>query len=156
MIHIYDFLITLLKPLIVLIGKIGMPHRKVTGETYYKIRHKIYPGMVLLTKTNWEMSNLINPCPIKHAALYVGDGMSKFFEAMTELEHVINSYAEAPAIKEVILRKESFEKIRFIVRRELELDGHITPHGEAFGFEYLAGNKGYFKCRGIKFIKEMV
>lgn len=73
MIKFWDWLLTLLKPLIVFIGKIGLPKRKITGEHYYRWRDDIEVGTVLLTKTNYELSNIINPTEIKHGGLYVGD-----------------------------------------------------------------------------------
>lgn len=55
-----------------LFGKIGLPHRKFTGQDYYRIRDLVQVGDVFLTKTNFELSNLINPTEIKHGAIYVG------------------------------------------------------------------------------------
>lgn len=73
MITYYDILLTLLKPLIFIMGKIGLPHRKITGKHYFKYRDSIEIGTVLLTRTDWELSNLTNPCELKHAAIYVGN-----------------------------------------------------------------------------------
>ena len=71
-IKFYDYLLTLLKPLIIFFGKIGLPKRKFTGEHYFKYRDKINVGNIFLTKTDYEFSNLLNPCSIKHGAVYVG------------------------------------------------------------------------------------
>lgn len=68
----YDYLLTFLTPFIKLVGKIGLPKRKITGKHYYRLRDEIDIGTVLLTKTDYELSNLINPTSIKHAAIYVG------------------------------------------------------------------------------------
>lgn len=73
MILFYDLLLTILTPFIEFVGKIGFPKRKITGEHYYNWRNKIDIGTVFLTKTNYELSNLINPSEIKHAAIFVGD-----------------------------------------------------------------------------------
>lgn len=85
MIKFYDWLLTMVKPIVVLFSKIGLPKRKITGEFYYKHRDQIDVGTVLLTKTNYELSNLINPTDIKHAGIYVGDikgdGVRYVFEA---------------------------------------------------------------------------
>lgn len=72
MIKFYDILLTLLRPFIIIFGKIGLPKRKFTGIEYYKYRDLITVGDVLLTKTNFEFSNLINPTELKHGAIYVG------------------------------------------------------------------------------------
>ena len=56
-------------------GKLHIPftHKRVTGRHYYLLRDKITVGTVLLTTTNGEFSNLINPEKIKHAGIYAGD-----------------------------------------------------------------------------------
>lgn len=73
MVKFYDILLTLLRPLIIILGKIGLPKRKFTGIDYYKLRDLIEVGDVFLTKTNFEFSNLINPTELKHAGIFVGD-----------------------------------------------------------------------------------
>lgn len=72
-IKFYDYLLTILKPVIICLGKIGLPKRKFTGEHYFKYRDSINIGDFFLTKTNYEFSNLLNPCKIKHGAIYVGN-----------------------------------------------------------------------------------
>lgn len=74
MIRIIDFLLTILKPFIILIGKMHWPftHKKVTGQHYYKLRDQINIGTVFLTRTHGEISNFFNPSKFKHAAIYVG------------------------------------------------------------------------------------
>ena len=74
MIKFYDFLLTVLGPFIRWWGKLHFPftHKKITGQDYYNWRDEIAVGTVLLTKTNGEFSNLINPIPLKHAGIYVG------------------------------------------------------------------------------------
>lgn len=78
--------------------------------------------------------------------------MSKFYEAIAQLDHVIGSYAEERAIREIVLEPRVFEKIRFVVAREIELSTGVSARS-SFGFEDLVGAKPYFKCRGIKFTK---
>ena len=71
----YDWLLTKLTPLIIWTSKVYMPfsRKKITGANYYLWRDSIKIGTVILTKTRGELSNLINPVEIKHAAIYVGD-----------------------------------------------------------------------------------
>jgi len=85
-IKFYDYLLFILKPLIVILGHIGLPKRKFTGTNYYKLISLLEIGDTLLTKTDYEFSNLINPTKIKHGALYVGnvydDGIPYVFESI--------------------------------------------------------------------------
>lgn len=83
----YDKLLKFLKPFVIAWGKIHWPftHKKITGAHYFSWRGSIEIGTVLLTKTNGEFSNIINPVKIKHAGIYVGDihntGIRYVFEA---------------------------------------------------------------------------
>lgn len=121
MIKFYDFLLLLLKPLVVLLGKIGLPKRKVTGKDYYRWRDDIEIGTVILTKTNYELSNLINPTEIKHAGIYVGNlGLGKVCYVMeavgagvvfTDLVTFLTTKDIAVGCKPIFIRdKEVFEK----------------------------------------------
>jgi hypothetical protein len=79
--------------------------------------------------------------------------MSELYEALAAFQHVVNSYAEDSALVEVKLKSKCFDKIRWVVIRELETDGAMNIGG-AFGFEDLKSEKLYFRCRGIKFTKD--
>jgi len=70
----YSFLLKILTPFIKLVGKVHMPfsRKRVTGKDYFAIRDKIEVGTVFLTSIRGELSNLFNPCVIKHAGIYVG------------------------------------------------------------------------------------
>lgn len=74
MLKIWNAFLKLCTPIVKFIGKIHVPfsRSKITGVQYYKYRDKIQPGDVLLSKTDGELSNIINPEDLKHAALYVG------------------------------------------------------------------------------------
>lgn len=48
-------------------------HKQITGDHYHMLKEKIRTGDVILTKTNGELSNIINPNKIKHGAIFVGD-----------------------------------------------------------------------------------
>lgn len=85
---LYDFIIKVSKPIVTFIGKIHWPfsRKKVTGYHYFLLRDLIEVGTVLLTKTEGEFSNYINPVSkdIKHGALYIGyvDGIPTVIEAL--------------------------------------------------------------------------
>jgi hypothetical protein len=82
------FFLGLLTPFIKWTASIYAPYsrKKITGKHYYIYRDLIEVGTVFLTKTNGELSNLINPVNknIKHGALYVGyiEGIPTVIEAV--------------------------------------------------------------------------
>lgn len=71
---IYNWVLGFVTPFVKWWGKMHVPftHKKVNGKHYYLLRDKIEVGTVLLSTTDGEFSNLINPEKIKHAAIYVG------------------------------------------------------------------------------------
>lgn len=54
--------------------------KKVTGDDYYKYRDLINKGMVFVTSTGGQGSNLINPSKDKHGAIYFGRGLKTYIE----------------------------------------------------------------------------
>ncbi len=72
-IKLYDILLTLIKPILLVLGHIGLPQRKITGKHFYKISKSLEKGDILLVKTDYEFSNLFNPTKIKHGAIFVGN-----------------------------------------------------------------------------------
>lgn len=85
---IYDYIIKTLKPVTIWVGNLYWPftRKKVTGYHYFLFRDLIEVGTVLLTKTEGEFSNYINPVSkdIKHGGLYIGqiDGIPTVIEAL--------------------------------------------------------------------------
>lgn len=75
-----DFLrrqiLKILFPLIKFIGKLHFPytHKWITGKHYFDLRDSLKPGMVFLTRTRGEITNLFIPSFWTHAAIYVGNG----------------------------------------------------------------------------------
>ena len=96
MMKFYDILLTLLKPIIFIMGKIGLPHRKITGAHYFKYRDSIDIGTVLLTRTDWELSNVTNPCELKHAGIYVGNIFGD------EIKYVFESVGEGAVLTNLV------------------------------------------------------
>lgn len=69
-----NFFLELITPVVKFVGQFHMPfsRKKISGADYYRWRDLIEPGMVILTKTEGELSNLLNPTKIKHAGIYIG------------------------------------------------------------------------------------
>ena len=95
-IKFYDIVLTLLKPLIKFLGHIGLPKRKFTGEHYFKYRDKINIGGIFLTKTNYEFSNLMNPCELKHGAIYVGNALN------TDVKYVLEATGKGVILTDLV------------------------------------------------------
>jgi hypothetical protein len=67
-----------LTPVTKVVGKIHIPHVcAVTDTDYREINSLLLPGMVFLTRTNWNLTNLLIPSEsgYKHGAIYVGNGI---------------------------------------------------------------------------------
>lgn len=67
-----------LKPFVMFIDKFfTIPHifKKVTGRVFYAWYPRLKKGMVFITDTRGVGSNLLNPSPGKHGAIYFGTGL---------------------------------------------------------------------------------
>jgi uncharacterized protein YycO len=67
-----------LTPVTKVVGEIHIPHFcKVTEADYREIDSLLLPGMIFLTRTNWNLTNLLIPSEsgYKHGAIYVGNGV---------------------------------------------------------------------------------
>lgn len=122
MTQFYDILLTLLTPLIFIMGKIGLPHHKITGEHYFKWRDSINIGDVFLTKTNWELSNVTNPCELKHGAIYVGnifDDEVKYVFESTGDGAVLTNLVDFLLTKDIVVICE-FKHRKEILKEEIQ------------------------------------
>lgn len=74
-----------LKPVVLFINDhFSIPDiiKKVNGHEFYTWQPKLTRGMVFLTETAGEGSNLINPSPDKHGAMYFGQGLRSALDVL--------------------------------------------------------------------------
>jgi len=149
MIKFYDFLLTVLGPFIRFIGKIHMPfsRKKITGKDYYKWRDHIETGMVFLTKTEGEFSNLINPTKIKHAGIYVGelndDGIYYVLESVGKGSILTDLVTFLTTKDVVVICKPKF------IRNESDFKYHVKEQskrlvGIPYDYLFRKGGKAYY------------
>lgn len=97
----------LLKPVIHWIDKtftIPFSVKKITGDHYYMYRDRIKKGMVLLSNTDGQGSNIINPSSINHSAIYFGKGLrTELLKLIDELNHKYDE-SKLPSIKKKLDR----------------------------------------------------
>ena len=68
---IKKFIFKTLKPILSFISPIGLPSRKFDGNDFDAVIGAIRVGDILLTKTNYELTNVFNPIPLAHAAMVI-------------------------------------------------------------------------------------
>jgi len=61
-----------LYPVLSYLGKIGIPDRRVSERFVFLAGKVLRPGHVLLTRKDWEASNVLTSDYWKHAAIYLG------------------------------------------------------------------------------------
>lgn len=61
-------------PIVKILGSVSAPfsHKKVTGTHFYHLMSRLTSGVVLVTRTSGELSNLLIPGRYSHAAIYTG------------------------------------------------------------------------------------
>lgn len=70
-------IISAMEPFVTFWGKLHLPftHKKITGRYFYSCYPEFLQGDIFLTRTSGEFSNIINPSPVKHGAIYFGKGL---------------------------------------------------------------------------------
>lgn len=143
----YDFILKLLRPFVKWWGGLHFPftRKKVTGIHYYKYRDLIKTGTVLLTKTEGELSNYINPVSkeIKHGGLYIGSikGIPTVIEAVgkgvvfTDLVSFLTSKDRVIALKPDFIT----DNDRVMIRQEAE-----KRKGLPYDYLFRSGNKKFY------------
>jgi hypothetical protein len=78
-------LLWVIKPVIAWVGRVHVPDmiKPIDGETYYRWVQGLEPGMVFLTETNGEGSDLVDPGYYKHGAIFFGTGLKSVLNALT-------------------------------------------------------------------------
>ena len=129
MMKIYDWILKTLQPVVEWIGSLHFPFakKKITGDHYYLWRDRITPGTVLLSTTQGELSNYINPTKIKHGGLYVGGKDIKYVVEALGRGVVKNNLVKFMTTKDriVIIRPKfaSEEQIQSIIEHANKLLG---------------------------------
>jgi len=143
-----EYLLAKLKPFIIFIGAIHAPysHKKISGKHYYEWRGFIEVGTVLLTKTEGELSNIINPSRLKHAGIYIGNisGIRYVAEAkgegvvFTDLVTFLTSKDVVVGCKPKFIRGEKYIFDAQLQRASMKMQG--IPYD--YLFEH--GNKAFY------------
>jgi uncharacterized protein YycO len=72
---IRSLLLSKLHPIVKWVGEAHMPwsRKKITGIDLFEVLEVVAPGMVFLTKTHGELTNLFIPGNWSHVGIYTGD-----------------------------------------------------------------------------------
>lgn len=52
---------------------VHLPNRRITSGDYRTIKDLLKPGMIFLTRSEWNLTNLFIPGTYKHGAIYAGE-----------------------------------------------------------------------------------
>lgn len=72
-------------PILKWTGKLGLPRRRISEHFFFAAQKVMTPGMVCLTRKDFEASNVLQGGFWKHAAIYVGNdsrGIPRIIEAI--------------------------------------------------------------------------
>ena len=137
-------LIEKLKPLIKWIGKVHVPfsRKKITGKHYYLMRDMISPGCIFLTKTYGEMTNLINPGEMKHAAIYSGGEIIKWVTEAVGAGVVSTDLVTFLTSKDEVIILDPLGEIR--EKRSQVAEFAATNIGLGYDFSFSFANKSKY------------
>lgn len=146
--RISNWLINLLVPITKWLGELHIPftRKKVNGNDFMQISQLIKPGMVILTKTYGELTNLLIPGVWSHAGIYVGDG--KIVEA-------IGSGVVEKDLAEFLLTKDKVCLLEpYFVENQFQMDNAARFARSKVGFPYdykFKSNNKAFYCSELVF-----
>lgn len=60
-------------PVLHALGKIGLPKRRISQHFFFTAQKLLVPGMICLTRRDYEASNFLQSAFWKHAAMFVGN-----------------------------------------------------------------------------------
>lgn len=107
-----------------------VPPKKLTYDHVVKSRLYLQNGDILLSRTDWELSNLFIPGDYKHAAVYL-DGL--VYEAVT-------SGVRKVTIEEWLLKKDHAAIVRInkpITNLQKGLDFLVAQIGKPYDYDFL-------------------
>ena len=136
----------LLKPFIKFMSKLKLKTHDpaITGSHYYKWRDLLRPGDCILSMTNGEISNWINPggC-MSHGALYVGDIDDPYIKYVIEATGKGINRAD---LVTHLLRKDEVVVLRpnFKIDKGKLLKWAIMREGLGYDYEFEAGDDEYY------------
>lgn len=145
--YLWDFLFTITTPIVKFFASVGLPKRKVNGKDYYLIRDDIEIGTLFLTKTNYELANLINPTTIKHVASYVGNikgGKIRYVAEATRKGIVYTDLVTFLTSKDIVVAvKPKFIRNKSVFNYDYQKAAEKT-HGIEYDYLFKKGAKAFY------------
>lgn len=139
------WLLRLSYPIIKLVAKIELPHRKIQYKEYFDCIKKLKRGDVLLCRQKWSLANLVIPGFYKHAAIYAGklNDTPHVVEAVTK-GVVLSPLVDFMLTKDFILvRRSSFSD----EKQALAAAGHAYKQvGKKYDYLFNYRNTEAFYC----------
>lgn len=128
-------------PISKLIGHIHMPFSRklITGSDYFSAIKVLEPGMIFLTRTRGEFTNLFYPGFWRHAAIYLGDSI--ICEATGEGVHMTDAVT-------FFMSKDYIKifKPTFCDDKEMERAANIAAGAVGMPYDFLFEANEAFYC----------
>jgi uncharacterized protein YycO len=156
------FGLRLVRPIIKFIDGFHLPHTNIDDDAFEILLRDLQDGDILLSRNNWNLTNLTIPGFWKHAAIYcqgyaieaVGDGVRKehFAKWLFTKDHVI---VLRPTFCHELVRSAAGVVAASMIGKPYDLD--FSPGVEAFycselvywSYDEAMGNESPFKPRTI-------
>lgn len=137
------WLLELIRPIVKKIGAIHIPfsRKKVTGVHYYAYRDQIFPGTILLSSTNGEFSNILNPMKIKHGGIYIG--------MFNNIGYVLEATGKGVYLKDLVTFMTTKDLVMGLNPKievnETDLRSKIDKYlGASYDYQFSSDNKSYY------------
>ena len=142
-----EFIIGLSVVLVKKLATISIPftRKQIKGANYYEIKKILQEGDIILTKTYGEFSNLVNPSPLKHGAMYVGNPKED------HIDYVAEALGRGVVLNDLITHILSKDEVVICRLKKISPENKdkmvkfaISKIGLSYDYDFSLGNKAFY------------
>lgn len=131
-------------PILKQMGKVGIPDRRVSERFLFCAEKKLIPGHVLLSRKDWEASNILQGDYWKHTAIFVGH--NKWGEPI--IVEAIGRGVVMTGLAKFLLTKDDVLILQptFATPIEMKQAAHwaLTLIGQPYDYEFTPANPAWY------------
>lgn len=141
------WILKLTYPVIKFVGNVGKKEPKVGADYFHLVAETALPGDVLLSRKEWQFTNLIIPGFWPHIAMYVGLKMHNGKMVPMVIEAVGNGVHLVP-LAEWILKKDAVAHLRPLFcdasTASMACIHACGLDGDEYDYEFSSGNQSWY------------
>lgn len=138
------FVLRIIRPIVVVLGRVHLPRKKINSKDYYNIANNIQEGDILLVRQNWNLTNIVIPGYLKHGAIFCANESDAYPFVVEATEHGVvhtNLLDFLFYYDKVVVVRPHFANIS---QRVLAAKKAISLVGTLYDYDFKPNNKAYY------------